>query len=100
MKPTRITRRMPCCLGRPDAYLQLLIEIRVGKAALGPMLLDDHVAGLGTKLRMPFTAPCTGLEEHGASGPRCVEVTAYHLPTRFHTSAAGRFTVISRGIET
>ena len=41
-----------------DAVLfELLIEIGVGKAALGPMLLDDDVAFLGHEVRMPFTAP-------------------------------------------
>ena len=41
-----------------DAVLfELLIEIGIGKAALGPMLLDDNVAFLGHEVRMPFTAP-------------------------------------------
>ena len=41
-----------------DAVLfELLVEIGVGKAALGPMLLDDNVAFLRHEVRMPFAAP-------------------------------------------
>jgi hypothetical protein len=35
---------------------ELLIEIRIGEAALRPMLLDDNVAFLRREVRMPFAA--------------------------------------------
>ena len=41
-----------------DALLfQLKVEIGVGKAALGPVLLDDDVAFLRHEVGMPFAAP-------------------------------------------
>ena len=42
-----------------DAVLfELLVEIRVGKATLRPMLLDNDIALPGNKIRVPLTAPC------------------------------------------
>jgi hypothetical protein len=37
--------------------LELLIEVRVGEAALRPVLLDDDVAWLRDEVRVPFAAP-------------------------------------------
>ena len=42
-----------------DAVLfELLVEIRVGKATLRPMLLDNDIGLPGNKIRVPLTAPC------------------------------------------
>jgi hypothetical protein len=37
--------------------LELLVEVSVGKAALGPVLLDDDVACSRDEIWVPFAAP-------------------------------------------
>src|SRR5258708_3965720 len=42
---------------RHPALLELKIKVGTGKAAVGPVLLDDDVAGLRHKVGMPVPAP-------------------------------------------
>jgi hypothetical protein len=48
--------------------LQLHVKVSVGDAALRPVLLDDYVAGLGSKLWIKFDTPCSHLEGLGRQG--------------------------------
>jgi len=42
---------------------QLHIKVGIGEAGRAPMFLDDDIAGLGAKARIPFTAPAIDSEQ-------------------------------------
>ena len=44
---------------RDAAPLELKIEVSFGKAALGPVLLDEDLASLRHEVGMPLTAPAS-----------------------------------------
>ena len=44
---------------RDAMLLEMKIEIRIGEAALGPVLFDDEVASLRHEVGMPLTAPAS-----------------------------------------
>jgi hypothetical protein len=47
----------------PDAVLlELEVEVRVGEAALSPMLVNDDITFLGTEFRVEFPAPSAAFE--------------------------------------
>ena len=44
---------------RDAMLLEMKIEIRIGEAALGPVLLDEDLASLRHEVGMPLTAPAS-----------------------------------------